>query len=463
MKQPSKYSLLTLSLLFIFVFIGCKKFIEIPPPEDQLVSENAFADDKTADATMAGIYSKMNAYNYGYGNVLNSFMPAFAADEFYYALANSTFDEFKNNSLTPDNRYVNPFWESSYSYIYHANAVMEGIEKSTALSPDVRAQLLGEAKFVRAFCYFYLVNQFGDVPLIINTNYKVNTVMPRTEKSKVYDLIVADLVDAQGKLSSDYTSAERIRPNKAAATTLLARTYLYLKKWDLAEAEATKVIEDAHYRLLDNLNNVFLKNSEEAIWQLQSVNKSTPGVNTWEGFLVVPPSATGRAYYNLYDGLVNAFEPGDKRLADWTKTYISRGETYHFPYKYKIRTAATVEEYSMVLRFAELFLIRAEARAQQNKTDDALEDLNMLRERAGLDDLPATLNKDEVLAATFRERRVELFTEWGHRWYDLIRTGKAIDVLKPLKTEIDQNDLLFPIPLPAMLTNPFLVQNEGYK
>src|SRR5690606_27043726 len=135
-------------------------------------------------------------------------------------------------------------------------------------------RLLGEAKFVRAFCYFYLVNQFGNVPLIVNTDYKINTVMPRTEKSKVYDLIVTDLVDAQSKLPSNYVSTERIRPNKEAATTLLARTYLYLGKWDLAEAEATKVIKDTRYRLLGNLNDVFLKNSEEAIWQLQSVNKS---------------------------------------------------------------------------------------------------------------------------------------------------------------------------------------------
>src|SRR5690606_9236063 len=137
------------------------------------------------------------------------------------------------------------------------------------------------------------------------------------------------------KLPSNYVSTERIRPNKEAATTLLARTYLFLSKWDLAEAEATKVIKDTRYRLLGNLNDVFLKNSEEAIWQLQSVNKSTAGVNTWEGFSVVPPSPTGRAYYNLYDELVNAFEPGDARMANWTKTYVTGGKTFYFPYKYK--------------------------------------------------------------------------------------------------------------------------------
>ncbi len=451
-----------LILLAGSTFLSCKKFVEIPPPENQLVSENAFADDRTADATVAGLYSIMNAYNYQFGNALSSSMPAMGADEFYYAFSTSTFDEFKHDALTPDNSYVNSFWESPYSYIYHANAILEGIAKSKTLSEATRNQLNGEAKFIRAFCYFYMVNRFGDVPLILNTDYKVNTVMPRSEKSKVWEAIVNDLKDAQSLLGSEYISAERIRPNKAAATTMLARTYLYQQKWDLAEAEATKVIDDPQYKILDDLNDVFLKNSEEAIWQLQSVNKSTRGVNTWEGFNIVPFSPTGRAYYNLYDELVNAFEPGDSRLTNWTKTYVTGGKTYHFPYKYKIRTAATVEEYSMVLRFAELFLIRAEARAQQDKLDDAKKDLDKLRERADLLPLADGLSKEQMLATVAQERRVELFAEWGHRWFDLIRTGKAIEVLKPIKPDIDQDDLLYPIPRPAMRTNPNLDQNPGY-
>lgn len=461
MKQTYKY-VQFLIILIATVAGGCKKFVEVPPPENQLVSENAFSDDKTADATMAGLYSIMNAYNYQFGNVLSSFMPAFGADEFYYALSTATFDEFKNDALTPDNSYVNSFWENSYSLIYHANAVMEGLQESTGLTPSVKDQLMGEAKFVRAFCYFYLVNQFGDVPLILNTDYKVNTVMPRTEGTKVFDAIVADLTDAQELMGSDYVSSERIRPNKAAATTLLARTYLYLGKWNEAETEATKVISDQKYQLLDDLNAVFLKNSQEAIWQLQSVNTSTTGVNTWEGFNIVPSTPTGRAYYNLYDELVSAFEPDDKRFTDWTKSYVTGGKTYYFPYKYKIRTASPVQEYSMVIRFAELYLIRAEAYAQQNKPDEAREDLNTIRERAGLEELPLGSDEDQLLAAVAQERRVELFGEWGHRWFDLIRTGKAIEVLKPLKPNITKNDLLYPIPRPARRTNVFLTQNDGY-
>lgn len=462
MKLFKKYNQYFLMLFMSTVIISCKKFVEIPPPENQLVSASAFSDDRTADAAMAGLYSIMNAYNYQFGNALSTSMPAFGADEYYYAFSTVTFDEFKNDELTPDNSYVNSFWESPYSYIYHANAIIEGIEKSTKLSDGTRNQLTGEAKFIRAFCYFYLVNRFGDVPLILNTDYKVNTVMPRTDKAQVWDAIINDLKDAQNLMSADYIGTERIRPNKAAATTMLARAYLYQQKWDLAESEATKVIDDPKYKLLDNLNDVFLKNSEEAIWQLQSVNTSTRGVNTWEGFNIVPFSPTGRAYYNLYDDLVNAFEPGDERKTDWTKTYITGGKTYYFPYKYKIRTATTVQEYSMVLRFAELFLIRAEARAQQDNLEDAKADLDKIRGRADLDPLADGLNKEQMLAAVAQERRIELFAEWGHRWFDLIRTGKAIEVLTPLKPDIEQHDLLYPIPRPAMRTNPNLEQNNGY-
>ncbi len=115
----------------------------------------------------------------------------------------------------------------------------------------------------------------------------------------------------------------------------------------------------------------------------------------------------------------------------------------------------------MVLRFAELYLIRAEARANQDNLEGAIDDLNEIRSRAGLPDLLDTLTKDEVLLAIEKERKLELFTEWGHRWLDLKRTGRALTVLSVTKPEITETDLLYPIPLAAMNTNPNLEQNPG--
>ncbi len=457
MKRIHIYTLIT-AILF---FGACKKYVEIPPPQNQLVSQLIFTDDATATAAMVGLYSRMNGYNGSFANVAGNYFPAFSADEFHYGFSSANYDEFKENDLIPSNSNLNGLWEPVYSYIYHANSIIEGLTDNTQISEAVRKQVLGEALFMRAFFYFYLVNHFGDVPLILNTDYKTNTLLPRSAASEVYAAIITDLKKAQTEISADYASTERIRPNRAAVTTLLARTYLYRQQWAEAEAEATKVITDTRYRLLDDLNTVFLKNSQETIWQLQTVNTSTAGVNTWEGFSIVP-TPTGTPLYRFYPDFIGHFEAGDKRRTAWVAEFTNTAGTYHYPFKYKIRTNTTVLEYSMVMRFAEVFLIRAEARAQQNNTSGAVDDLNEIRDRAGLEDLENTLPKDEVLLAVEKERKLELFSEWGHRWLDLKRTGRALEVLSVVKPDIEANDLWYPIPLSAINTNPNLQQNPGY-
>lgn len=460
MKRIFLYSF---SVVVISFLAGCKKYVEIPPPENQLISDVAFASETSANATLAGLYSSMNSYNYQFANFLGNAMPAFSADEFHYALSTASFNEFKDNNLTPGNSYVRNLWSPVYNYIYQTNAIVEGVNRSTSLSENAKKQFLGEAKFLRAFFYFYLVNYFGDVPLILTTDYKTNTSMPRTKSDEVYAAIIADLKEAQANLSDSYISSERTRVNKAAATALLARTYLYRQQWNLAEAEASKVIADGQYELLTDLTKVFLKNSREAIWQIQTVNKSTAGVNTWEGFDIVPASPTGRSYYQVYDEFLNAFEPGDQRKSAWINSYTNASGTFYYPYKYKIRTSTPVQEYTMVLRFAEQYLIRAEARAQQDNLAGAKADLDTIRHRAGLPSLADNLSKADMLLAVEQERRIELFAEWGHRWFDLRRTGRALAVLSPIKPGLTATDLWYPLPLDAIKTNPFLVQNDGYK
>lgn len=455
-----KNSIIYISLLVVVLgATSCKKFVDIDPPQNQLVSELVFESDATANAAVAGIYSQMNGYNGGL-SVNGSFLPAFGANEFYNALNSG--DEFTENSLTPGNSYVNSFWEGPYAFIYQANSIIEGLNASTKVSPAVKKNLLGEAQFLRGFFYFYMVNYFGNVPLVLNTDIIANNLKPRTDKALVWASIINDFKDAQSNLSPTYTGSERIRVNQAAATTMLARAYLYTEKWDFAETEASKVIQNPLYKLLPDLNKVFLKGSQEAIWQLQSINTSTTGVNTWEGFSIVPSGPTVRGYYNLTDDLLNSFEANDNRKRDWTNTYTTSGSTFYYPYKYKIRTKTPVEEYTMALRFAEVFLIRAEARAQQEKLGLAKSDLDSLRLRANLLPLPGTLNKPQTLLAVEQERKVELFTEWGHRWFDLRRTGRALTVLTPFKPNINANALWYPIPEAARLSNPNLTQNDGY-
>jgi len=447
--------------------ISCKKYVDTPMPKNELVSELVFTDDKTATAAMVGLYSDMNAFNYYYANVLMNYLTAMQADDLYYLSAFANYDVFRLNTLLPNSQYVQSMWRDQYAYIFHANSCIEGLSTATTLTPAVKDQLLGEAYFMRAFLHFYLVNMYGDVPLITTTNTEENNIKPRTKATQVYDQIIKDLQEAKKLLAVNYPSANRVRPNKAAATGLLARVYLYNKQWAAAEAEASLVLANNQYALLKDLNTVFLANSKEAIWQLMPVNVSG-GRNTWEGFTSTPATATALPAFRLDTiNLIQKFEAGDLRLANWTgwrKT--TAGATVYFPWKYKVRTStsATLQEYSMVMRLAEQFLIRAEARIQQDKLTDGRSDLDSIRIRAGLPKLDETLDKAALLLAVEKERKLELFVEWGHRWFDLKRTNRANAVLGPLKAPNWQStDTLYPIPSDAIRTNIHLEQNDGYK
>lgn len=452
--------------LSTLLLASCSKYVDTPLPKTELVSELTFTDDKTATAAMTGLYSDMNAFNYFYANVLINYLTAMQADDLYYFSSFANYDVFRNNTLLANSQYVESMWRDQYSYIYHANACIEGLSAATGLTPSVRDQLLGEAYFMRAFLHFYLVNMYGDVPLITTTNYLENNVKPREQTAVVYSRIINDLQEAKRLMGADYPTGNRVRPNKGAATALLARVYLYTKQYALAEQEATVVLEDSHYSLLQDLNTVFLANSREALFQLQPVNV-TGGRNTWEGFTSTPASATGTPLFRLdTTHLIAKFEAGDKRLANWTGfRKLSSGATVYFPYKYKIRTttAGTVTEYSMVMRLAEQYLIRAEARIQQDKLDLGRRDLDSIRHRAGLAPLPTSLGKPALLLAVEQERKVELFCEWGHRWFDLKRTNRSTTVLGSIKgVNWQPDDTLYPISSEARRTNVNLTQNHGY-
>jgi hypothetical protein len=365
------------------------------------------------------------------------------------------------------------------TYLYQVNSVIEGVSSGNIPAGEKKI-LLGEAKFVRAYIYFYLVNYFGDVPLVLTTDLKTNANISRSTKADVYARIVSDLSEAQADLSPDFLSTdlstvttERVRPNKAAATALLARVYLYNQQWQKAEEEASEVINDSRYQLLPDLNGVFLKNSPEAIWQMQPQFVDDGNSNTPDGRTLIPyPGDVPQRVISSF--LLNTFEANDLRRADWTTTVSSGGADYPISFKYKIgnTTGGTQDqqEYIMVLRLAEQYLIRAEARAQQGKllgADGAASDLNAIRNRAGLPNTAAAAQGD-LLDAISRERRVELFIEGAHRWFDLKRTGKidaVMGVVTPLKGGTwSPYKALLPIPAQEFKNNPALRghQNPGY-
>ena len=464
------YKIKTLHFIFSFIIFSssCKKFVEVDVPKTDLISSTVFTSDATAHAAVAGIYNQMIAIGFASGDLTSlTYLTGLSSDELVFYSTSPSFQstkEFYNNSLTPANPIISTnIWSEPYKYIYKANAIIEGLARSTNITSALKSELEGEAKFIRAFSHFYLVNLFGDIPLITTTDYRVNAAAPRTPEAEVYNQIIADLKQAQNLLSNDYSrfNGERVRPNKWAATALLSRVYLFNGDWVNAEIQATSLIDNtALFNLQPILNNVFLKNSKEAIWQLMPVYTIR---NTWEaGTFKLTGTPTNSALRNQ---LVNSFETGDNRKINWIDSVRVGFNTFYYPYKYKVISGTNpLQEYSMILRLAEQFLIRSEARAQQNNIGGAQADLNVIRNRAGLA-ITSANDKVSLLTAVEHERQVELFTEWGHRWIDLKRTGRAVALLGPIKgTTWQTTDILYPIPQIQIQNDPSMAnaQNPGY-
>ncbi len=457
--------------VFLFVLcVSCESFLDVELSETEIVNDQVFSSDITATSAVAGIYNDMlNIQSFSSGsNQSVVALTGLSSDELRSYSANSDFQAFYRNSILEENFWNQSLWSSLYKTVYEANSVIEGLDKSISVSVDTKHQLLGEAMFIRAFCHFYLVNLFGDIPLVLGTDYNENLKVSRQSRDIVYFQIIKDLQYAQEKLNDSYITDGRVRPNRSSATALLARVYLYTNDWQKAEEESSKILNDARFRL-EELDLVFKAGSMEAIWQLMPVS---PTVNTQEGFFSIliasPVNASSRANA-LTTQLVESFEIGDGRLANWVNSYKKAQDTWYYPYKYKIRVRigdAPVEEYSMVFRLAEQYLIRSEARANQDKLSEAVADLDSIRSRAKLQlltDMNPNITKEELLLAIEHERRVELFSEWGHRWFDLKRWNKAGSILSSIKADWNDTDALYPIPKVERSRNPNLgEQNPGY-
>jgi len=465
-----KLPLLT-TILFIGSLVSCTKYLEVDPPNDKLESNTVFADSVSASSTLTGIYSTFMAGNTGFLGY-KSALPGLEADDLYYSGLDNSLLEFANNNLQINNARINTIWTELYAQIYRCNSIIEGVTKSTGISSSAKLKLKAEAFFVRAFCYFYLVNNFGQVPLIVETTYPNTATAGRSSVSDIYKQIIADLVIAKAGLPDTYFTPNRARPNKWTAAALLSRCYLYTKDYAAAETEASGIIQRTDLYIINpDLSSVFKKESMESIWQLAPVLSS---YNTFDGYLftgspgIIP-------LYTLTQGLYNAFSTNDKRKSSWIGSQTINSTTYYYPNKYKLNSGSAGNniEYEIVFRLAEQYLIRAEARAMQNNltgTNSASNDINIIRNRAGLNDITA-ITQEAILTVLEAEKRCEYFAEWGHRWLDLkrwpsnINVGqkRADDVLAPLKgSNWQSTDVLYPIPSDQIQLNVNLTQNDGY-
>jgi starch-binding outer membrane protein, SusD/RagB family len=475
LRSARNINIVTLSVTLICVTLpSCKKFVEIDPPANSITTSQVFSDSADASSALLGIYTNLSNTNTNtsFGNGKMTELCGLYADELVKFTTDGSF-EYYINALTPLSYNLDQIWNSPYSHVYRVNACLEGLNASE-LTLGVKNQFTGEAKFLRALCYFYLVNLFGDVPYITSINWQQTAIAPRTSQNEIYQNIISDLKDAQNLLRSDFSISnnERVRANKWAAAALLSRAYLYTGEWSAADLTASSIISDGGFGLSSEPGEVYFTNSSEAILQWHLNVDVFPNNLTAEGIAMIPfPGGSPNFYLSNY--LLNDFESGDKRKAAWVDSIVYEGNVYYYPYKYKSGPAqynpgAPATEYYTVLRLAEQYLIRAEARAQLNDLSGAISDVNIIRTRAGLPALPDSMNQLQVLSAIQHERRIELFAEWGHRWFDLKRTSTADEqmaVVTPTKTggqPWQPFRKLFPIPLTELNSNPFLTQNPNY-
>lgn len=452
-------------------FTACKKFLDIGDPPNEIVAATAFSGDQYAYSAMAGVYLQTAKAGYAQGSASISVACAMAADDLNLPFQND--NDFYRNVATGDN-----FWPQLYATIYQVNNIIEQLQQSASplLSQGTRTRLTAEAKFLRAFHYFYLVNLYGDVPLLLSAKYFENAEQPRSPLNTVYDQIIKDLTEAKAELPETFVTwdgsqmtEERTRPVKYAAAALLARIYLYRGKYAEAITEANTVLsQTALFELEENPNETFLKNSREAIWQIQPKDPSTEWSNNQDALSFLRYDYnTGDTLGNCWMGksLLASFGTNDARKKYWTGQGVDTAADV-YPYKYKqFMNGSPQTEYIMALRLSEQYLIMAEALTAQGNVAAGTTYLNTLRRRAGLGDIhPGSAG--ELMTAILEERRVEFFTEWGHRWFDLKRLGNIDAVMKQAvidkKTTWQPYRALFGIPYTDLEANEKLVQNPGY-
>lgn len=460
-------------IICAFLFPTCKKMVDIKVPFQIVVTEKVFSNIEDARSAVTGMFYTMGQTGLNFSNCGSTLLCGLSADELKPFLESAdNFSQFRNNSLTATNALL-PFnlWTPAYKVIYNANAIITQLDQSTVISQANKDSMKANARFARAFSYFYLANFFGDVPLVTTIDYKESSMQARANVETIYQFIIDDLKRAQYLLPGSYQGTQRIMPTKWAAKALLARVYLFQKNWENASLEADSIINQSTlFELSADLTNVFTVKSKEAIWQLASNSKAIGGNVTEEGlhFIPYPLTAQSQPRFYLTDQLKNQFDTTDKRLNVWTILNKYQNGLYRIPYKYRDGTAqrsnagVPANEYNTVFRLAELYLVRAEALAQLGKLNPAIEDLNKIRQRAGLN-LIESLSKDELLTAIYNEKQKEFFVEWGHRWMDLKRWGLANAILEQVKgTNWQSTDQLYPIPVAELNTAPNLVQNPGY-
>lgn len=397
-------------------------------------------------------------------------------------------DEFDRFYIKTTNPFISGRWNDAYSVIARYNTILDKIPGVT-MDETLKNRYIAETKFLRAVVYFTLVRTFGDVPLVLKpvSNPDEGYTYGRNPATEVYAQIEKDLTEAEAVLPVSYATADIGRATKGAAKAFLGKVYLTQKKFPAASAKLKEVIDLGVYTLLPSYADVFRvanKNNKESVFDVQYKSGGAGEGNGWPNSFA--PQNSGNAVIAFGgDGnnqptadMIAAYEPGDLRKdVSLASSYINAaGQVIpdKFIKKYFDVPVAKNDNGNNIplIRYADVLLMYAEALNEVSfqPAGDALNYLNMIRTRAGLAKKTATdiPTQQAFRLAMEQERRVELAFE-GHRWFDLVRTDRAITVLNSKKDQIrlvadlTANNLVFPIPQSQIDINKDKIkQNTGY-
>lgn len=486
-----KYPSLILLVAFFFTLASCTEVLD-RVPQGEFTLENYFQTEDHALQSVNAIYNQLREWQVhvfsfiGMTDIVSddSEKGSFPSDGFFL-------QEVEDFEFTPSNIAPASVWAGYYDGVFRANLSIERIPLVPEMDEALRARLLAEARTLRAYFYFNLVRWFGDVPLIVEP-FPTDFVIPRTNQEEVYAQIISDLEAAAEVLPerSEYSSADVGRVTRGTALSLMAKVQLTRGNFQEAADRALEVINGGEYSLAGSYTSIFTQGGENgpgSIFEVQAAAYATGGggtqYNEVQGVRGQPNLGWG--FNRPSDDLVRAFAPGDPRRE---ATILSVGEVLPDGSGIvlgddnivgeRFNQKAFVVDHPggngngpgniRIFRYADLLLIAAEALNEIGQPGQALTYLNQVRARARGNNpnlLPdvTTTERAELRNAIWQERRVELAME-QHRWFDLVRTGRAASVMQALgKPFVAGKHELFPIPQGEVdLSEGALTQNPGY-
>ncbi|WP_289039598.1 RagB/SusD family nutrient uptake outer membrane protein [uncultured Zobellia sp.] len=460
-----KYISLTLAVL-VLGLVSCEKEL-IQNPTTTKVADNFYANEAEMEEAVNAVFATLQ-----FTGVYDTAMPAVGElpgeDAYDETPANDggNYGMLDDFIVIPQSSLIANVWEDTYKGIQRANIVLSRIQEVEFEDAELKQARTGEMLFIRALLYFNLVRTFGDVPLIIDEvgNPQEYFGQSRTPVAEVYTQIISDLEAAEGALPSRNDS-NRGRVVKTAAQTLLGKVHLTLGDYSAAKESLLKVVNSNAHDLIavDEVFSVDNELNEELIFVVQyasGINSNGEGSDAYRMFNPTGRQDGGMAgtkgHGVLKPDFFALYDDADTRKG----VFVGQLES-GLAYNNKIAVPTTVIGDSpsdwVVLRYADVLLMLAEIENELGNTVEAAAYLNEIRNRADLGDYSGGTDKASLFAEIDLQRRLELVWE-GHRWFDLLRQGRAQSVLGIT----DANKLLLPLPASQIAADPALVQNPGY-